>query len=87
MSQDFEGLSVDVLADMLRRFYGEVRTQATAKKPSELYSKSGLRALRYGIQRHLQMPPYGKDYNLVRDRVFMEANQVEVNKHYIHWKK
>ena len=60
-----------MLADLLRRFYGEVRT----KKKAE-YSKQGLISLRAGIQRHIQGPPYNRNINIIADREFKQANMV-----------
>ena len=51
MDANFEVLSIEDLADMLRRFYGTV----LSKKGNE-YSRSGLVNLRAGLNHHLQEP-------------------------------
>ena len=68
-SVDFEYLPADELADLLRRFYGEVRT----KKKTD-YSKQAMISLRAGIQRHIQGPPYNRNINIISDREFKQEN-------------
>ena len=70
-SEKFQHLEAHELAELLRRFYGEVRT----KKKTE-YSKQGLISLRSGIQRHIQGPPYNRNINIISDREFKQANMV-----------
>ena len=71
MDANFEVLSIEDLADMIRRFYGTV----LSKKGNE-YSKSGLVNLRAGLNRHLQEPPHKRTLDLMNDRDFLQANKV-----------
>ena len=56
------------LATILKSFYAEAR-----KKTGELYSKSSLCALRFGLSRHFKEH---LDVDIVKDKEFEEANQV-----------
>ena len=71
LSQDFENLPVNELADLLRQFYGTVLS-----KNGKEYSKSGLINLRCGLNRHLHSPPFKKSFDLMNDRIFTQANLV-----------
>ena len=71
MDANFEVLSIEDLADMLRRFYGTV----LSKKGNE-YSKSGLVNLCAGLNHHLQEPPHKRTLDLMNDRDFLQANKV-----------
>ena len=64
-------LSEDVLAALLKKFYYGVRT-----KKGELYSRSGFKGLRAGLQRRLEGKPFYRTFNIAHDRQFNEANQV-----------
>ena len=64
---------VTELADNLREFYGCARN-----KNGDLYGKSSLVNLRAGLNRHLTSPPYNMKVNLMKDRIFQDANQVFV---------
>ncbi len=61
----FEDLQAENLAELLRQFYYSARTNA-----GELYSRSAMKGLRVGLQRHLQNPPFNKLFNIMRDRTF-----------------
>ena len=71
MDQNFEDLTVDELADLLRKFYGTVLS-----KQGKEYSKSGMINLRSGLNRYLQSVPFKKTYDLMNDQVFLQANKV-----------
>ena len=47
-----------------------------ALKTGKEYSHSGLINLRAGLNCHLHAPPYKKSYDLMKDRVFTQANLV-----------
>ena len=68
-SPDFEDMSQDVLATHLERFYCAARTKGNTS-----YSKSAMRNIRSGLQRHLANPPYSKNYNILVDESFRQAN-------------
>ena len=70
----FEYLSVEELASILRRFYGEVNPQANSKTGT--YSRSSLMGIRAGLNRHLQGPPFNRTLNIVVDREFIPANKI-----------
>ena len=59
------------LADLLRRFYGAVRT---AK--GELYGISSYMGIRAGLNRHLNEPPISRSFCLMKDVEFTAANNV-----------
>lgn len=68
---NFEEASKDVLAATLRIFYPSV------KKPNgEMYQKQTLINLRSSINRHLSLPPYHKNWDLITDPAFKSANTV-----------
>ena len=67
----FEKLAEDVLPDLLRDFYYGART-----KNNECYSRSALKGLHAGLQRHLESEPHCKKFNLARDSSFTQANHV-----------
>ena len=66
-----ESFEVPDLADLLRRFYGSVLS-----KTGKEYSRSGMINLRSGLNRHLQNPPHKKNYDLMKDVEFLQANKV-----------
>ena len=71
MPQEFEDLPLDDLADVLRQFYGTV-----LNKNGKEYSRSGLINLRSGLNRHLHAPPHKKNFDLMNDKLFTQANLV-----------
>ena len=68
---DFEMMPVADLDQLLRKFYGDVRT-----KSAETYSKAAYVNLRAGINRHITSPPFNRPINIMRDRDFQMANNV-----------
>lgn len=68
---DFEHLEDNILAQLLRQFFAEVR-----KKNGKPYSKSGMVNLRAGLNRYLQSPPYNRIINLMHNDCFQNANSV-----------
>jgi hypothetical protein len=68
---NFEQFDIELLAKTLRSFYGSIRT-----KSGEQYSKSAYVNIRAGLNRYLTSPPNNQQINLMRDKVFMQANQV-----------
>ena len=70
-SVHFEDKSPDALAALLRRFYGEARSQEGKR-----YSHSTMRGLRASINRYLRSPPHNRKVDIVHDREYIQANQV-----------
>ena len=71
LPQEFEVLDETQLAELLRRFYGEVNS-----KNGKPYSKSAVIGIRAGFNRYLQGPPHNKSVNIVSGKSFMAANKV-----------
>jgi hypothetical protein len=71
MVAEFETLDVTHLADLLRRFYGEVRTMKGQK-----YSNQSMNSIRSAIHRHLTSPPHNLPINIMGGPRFQSANQV-----------
>ena len=69
LNEDFEEMTPSELDSTLSKLYAEARTE-----DGELYKKSSLRSIRYGINRYLANLRSGKD--IVHDKDFNEANQV-----------
>ncbi|XP_069461384.1 uncharacterized protein KIAA1958-like isoform X2 [Ambystoma mexicanum] len=67
----FEHLSKGDLALILREFYATVRTT-----DSQQYSVSSYVCMRAGINRHINDPPYSRNFNIMRDSEFNSANNV-----------
>lgn len=70
MADDFEEYCKDELAQKLKQFYGEMN----------VCDGKSLVGLRAGIHRYLLAPPYCKDFNIIADPAFIEANKVLVAK-------
>ena len=70
-STDFEMLPVEVLAPLLREFYASLRN-----KDGSYYSRSSYVNIRASLNRHLNSPPFSREINLMRDKSFMNSNQV-----------
>lgn len=68
---NFEHLEDNLLAQLLRTFFAEVR-----KRNGKPYSKSGMINLRAGLNRYLQSPPYSRIVNLMHNDAFQNANSV-----------
>lgn len=71
MALEFETLGAEDLCELLRRFYGDVRSKVGVQ-----YGKSSLINIRAGLNRHLTSPPYNRQENIMRDRCFQRCNQV-----------
>ena len=69
LSIDFKTVTASRLNDVLKRFYVEVR-----KLNGELYSKSTLISIRFGIQRKLQ--EIRKDINIIDSDEFKSCNEI-----------
>lgn len=69
LSTNFEGMNVEDLNTCLANFYSNVR-----RRQGENYSKNSLMAIRQGLRRHLQNPPFFRDFDIVTDSRFQEAN-------------
>ena len=65
----FEGMRVEDLNLCLADFFSNVRS-----RHGEVYSKNSLMAIRQGIRRHLQSPPFFREFDIVTDSRFLEAN-------------
>lgn len=70
INTNFHLLSKVDLAPVLQRFYAEVRN-----KGGGLYCKSSMVNLRAGINRFLTSPPHCKQWDIMHDREFQDANQ------------
>ena len=68
---DFENNTAEELAEILRIFYAEVRN-----KKGEVYSKNTFAGIRASISRHLQSPPHKKNFSIVTDKEFFQANKI-----------
>ena len=71
LPQEFEPLDEIQLADLLRRFYGEVNC-----KNGKPYSKSAVIGIRARIKCYLQDPPHNKSVNIVSGKRFMATSKV-----------
>ncbi|XP_052281887.1 uncharacterized protein LOC127879223 [Dreissena polymorpha] len=69
---DLESVSDDELAQILRKFYAEVRTN-----DGKIYSPGTLRGLREGIQRTIAGNPYNRAVNILTGTAFMLANRTQ----------
>lgn len=68
-STSFEGMAARDLNLALADFYCNVRS-----RHGEAYSKNSLMAIRQGLRRHLQSAPFFRDFDIVTDSRFLEAN-------------
>ena len=73
-------MSNEQLADTLRPFYPSARQRPKKGTPpealSEHYQKQPLINIRSALNRHLQLPPYDRTWDLVKDPIFKPANRV-----------
>ena len=56
INESFENLSVTELNKLMRKFWAEVR-----KGDGKRYGVKSMNNLRYGIQRHLNQPPFSRN--------------------------
>lgn len=70
-SSSFEGMAARDLNLCLADFFANVRS-----RNGEVYSKNSLMAIRQGLRRHLQSAPYFREFDIVTDSRFLEANNV-----------
>ena len=77
MDPQFESYNKEQLADVLREFYPSARqTTKHGDDEGKPYAKQSLINIRSGINRHLQLPPHNKTWDLMQDRDFLAANRV-----------
>ena len=70
---DFGNIRPEILAEYLRRFYGEVR-----QKGGKKYCKLSLFSLRAAILRHLTQLPHNVLFNILTDTISIKANNLLV---------
>ena len=77
MDTEFEQMSKEVLADTLREFYPSARqVPQDEEEEGKSYAKQSLINIHSAINRHLQLPPYNKTWDLMKDKEFLAANKV-----------
>ncbi|XP_021362124.1 uncharacterized protein LOC110455972 isoform X2 [Mizuhopecten yessoensis] len=69
LETDFEQQSVDQLCKQLGHFYMDAR-----KHDGTHYKTSSLEQFRYSLNRYLRSPPFNKQYDIIKDCEFSEAN-------------
>ena len=69
-NSEFEELEPVALAEMLSHFYLDIRN-----KNGEQYKVSTLENIRHGLNRYLKAPPYCKDFDIIKDPRFSDANE------------
>ncbi len=67
---DFENFDVATLNSRLAEFWYGARTLSGNK-----YSATSLENLRHSLSRYLRSPPFNKQYDIVREKEFMESNE------------
>ena len=70
MNTDFESLSKNELDSVLSSFYVEART-----KTGELYKKTSLDSIRYGLNRFLKQKSQTGTFDLLTDAAFDKSNE------------
>ena len=70
-SEKFENLEVVELASLLQSFYAEARD-----KEGKRFSDGTMKGIRVSINRHIQLPPFNRTIDLVKDAEFTLANVV-----------
>ena len=79
----FEEMSKETLADTLRQFYPSARqSPGPGEDIGKHYAKQSLINIRSSINRHLQLPPHNKTWDLMKDKEFLAANRVFKGKIY-----
>ena len=63
------------LAQILRKFYGELRSQS-----GDVLSPSSLTGIRAALHRVITSPPLSRSINIISDREFMQANVMFITK-------
>ena len=76
MNTNFEEMSKEELADALRKFYPSARQSTKDGEEGKPYAKQSLINICSGINRHLQLLPFNKTWDLMNDRDFIAANRV-----------
>ena len=66
-----EEMNKEELNACLKSFYTSAR-----KQDGKFYKSSSLKAIRAAIDRHLRMPPHSKQFSIVVDPAFTEANKI-----------
>ena len=72
----FEEMDKTNLAEILRRFYPSARQKSDDDNEGKSYAKQSFINIRSAINRHLQLPPHNKTWDLVEDSEFKAANRV-----------
>ena len=72
----FVGMSKEVLAAALQRFYTTVRQKKSDESEGKCYAKQSLVNIRSALNRHLQDPLFNKTWDLIHDNEFKSANKV-----------
>ena len=70
-NDDFEQLTEENLNTLLTQFYAEVRSEK-----GEYLSKSTLVTIRSGIQRHLDSPPFNRNFGICSNPAFAYSNKM-----------
>ena len=66
-----EEMNKEELNACLKSFYTSAR-----KQDGQFYKSSSLKAIRAAIDRYLRMPPHSKQFSIVADPAFTEANKI-----------
>ena len=66
-----EEMNKEELNACLKSFYTSAR-----KQDGKFYKSSSLKAIRAAIDRYLRMPPHSKQFSIVADPAFTEANKI-----------
>ena len=66
-----EEMNKEELNACLKSFYTSAR-----KQDGQFYKSSSLKAIRAAIDRHLRMPSHSKQFSIVADPAFTEANKI-----------
>lgn len=70
-SKPIEEMSKDELNSCLKCFYTSAR-----KQDGSYYKATSLKSIRSALDRHLRLPPHNKQFSIVSDAAFSEANRV-----------
>nr|XP_055042974.1 uncharacterized protein LOC129429980 isoform X2 [Misgurnus anguillicaudatus] len=68
---DLKRIEKSQMNSVLRDFYGSIRTNK-----GELYGISSYPSLRSALNRHINEPPFSREWNLMQDSEFTSANNV-----------